>query len=154
MEYRKYFLFLVMVFFASFAHAADKTPDVKAALSEWVAAVESHDAAKVVSLYDKDSVMLSAFAIDPITTHAGLTEYYKKVVAEPGINIEVTAQDPRVFGNVAVNTGLYRFQWTQDGEPMDEPARFSFVYVLKDGKWSIISHHSSRVPGTTIKEVK
>ncbi len=131
--------------------AQNKTPDVGAALTEWVHAIEAHDAPKVVALYDKDSVMLSAFAVDPITTHAALLEYYKKVVAEPQIDINVTKQDPRVSGNVAVNTGLYTFHWVQDGETMDIPARFSFVYVLKDGKWSIISHHSSRVPGSAKK---
>ncbi len=143
----KKLLVVLLCVFPTFAFAADKTADVRAALTEWVQAVEKHDAEKVVSLYDADSVMLSAFAVDPITTHAGLMEYYKKVVNEPGISIDVTAQDIRTFGNVAVNTGLYTFHWVQDGETMDVPARFSFVYVLKNGKWSIISHHSSRVPG-------
>mgnify|MGYP002784759605 CR=1 FL=1 len=143
----KKLLVLLLCFFPAFASAAPKTPDVKLALAEWVAAVESKDVKKIVSLYDKDSVMLSAFAVDPITSHKGLAGYYTKVVAEPEISIKVVKQDARVFGDVAVNTGLYNFYWVQDGEPMDIPARFSFVYVLKDGKWSIISHHSSRVPG-------
>lgn len=128
--------------------AKDSTPDVHAALKDWVAAVESHDAERVVNLYDENSMMLSAFAIHPLTTHKELLDYYKKVVAEPNVHITVTKEDVRQFGNVAVNTGLYRFHWTQDGEPMDDPARFSFVYVLKDGKWVIISHHSSIVPGS------
>ena len=143
----KKLLVLLLCFCPAFAQAAPKTPDVKAALTEWVDAIEVGDVEKVVSLYDRDSTMLSAFAIDPITSHKGLREYYKKVVNEPEIDITVTAQDVRIFDNVAVNTGLYTFHWVQDGEAMDIPARFSFVYVLKNGKWSIISHHSSRVPG-------
>ena len=138
---------LLLCLLPAFAQAAPKIPDVKAALTEWVEAIETGDVEKVVSLYDRDSTMLSAFAIDPITTHEGLRQYYKKVVNEPDISIDVTAQDVRIFDNVAVNTGLYTFHWVQDGETMDVPARFSFVYVLKNGKWSIISHHSSRVPG-------
>lgn len=128
-------------------HAVEPRPAVKEALVEWVRALEAHDAARAVALYDKDSVMLSAFAIDPITTPEGLLKYYKKVVGQQNIHIVVTAENIREFGDVAVNTGLYRFHYEQEGEPMDYPARFSFVYVLKDGKWTIISHHSSIVPG-------
>ncbi|MFO0389064.1 MAG: SgcJ/EcaC family oxidoreductase [Alphaproteobacteria bacterium] len=139
--------FALCSFWVVAAEKAPSTPDVKAALNAWVEAIETGDVEKVVALYDKNSTMLSAFAIEPITSHKGLTEYYKKVVNEPEISIDVTTQDVRIFDNVAVNTGLYTFHWVQDGETMDVPSRFSFVYVLKDGKWAIISHHSSRVPG-------
>lgn len=139
-------LCLLLVLFPMVAHAQERPP-VGDALTQWVSAIESKDAAKAVALYGNDAVMLSAFAIDPITTRDGLLSYYKKVVAEPDININVTKQDIREFGDVAMNTGLYRFQWAQDGEPMDVPARFSFVYQLQGGKWIIISHHSSVVPG-------
>jgi uncharacterized protein (TIGR02246 family) len=137
--------------FPSFAYAQAKTPDVKAALSEWVQRVETGTVDDIVSLYDKDSVMLSAFAVAPMTSHDQLRGYYKKVVMEPNRKVDVTTQDVRQFGNVATNTGLYVFHFEQDGEPVDVPARFTFVYVLKDGKWSIISHHSSRVPGTKMQ---
>ena len=92
--------------------------------------------------------MLSAFAVDPLTTPDQLRAYYGKVVKEPNRKIDVTRQDVRRFGNVASNTGLYVFHYEQDGEPVDLPARFTFVYVLDGGKWKIISHHSSIVPGT------
>ena len=128
------------------AFAVDKTPDVKQALSAWVSAVEKGTVEQIVALYDKDSVMLSAFANDPITSQKGLAAYYGKVVREPNRKVDVQAQDVRVFGNVASSTGLYTFHYDQDGETLDLPARFTFVYVLKDGQWKIISHHSSRVP--------
>ena len=133
------------------AQAEDKAPPVEGALRAWVSAVETGTADDIVSLYDKDSVMLSAFATDPLTSHAQLRDYFGKVVKEPNRKVDVTAQDVRRFGNVASNTGLYVFHFEQDGEPMDIPARFTFVYVLSGGKWSIISHHSSIVPGTPKK---
>ncbi|MGE3714706.1 MAG: nuclear transport factor 2 family protein [Alphaproteobacteria bacterium] len=148
----KKLLLALFCLFPLSASAVDETPAVREALKEWVAAIEARDVARTVALYDKDSVMLSAFAIDPITTHEGLTQYYTKVVGEPGIRIVVSKQDIRNFGNVAVNTGLYRFQYTQDGEPMDIPARFSFVYVKTVDDWKIISHHSSIVPGAPNQE--
>ncbi len=148
----KYFaVVLGLAIMPSLAMAQNKTPDVKQALAVWVKAVESGTPDEIAALYDKDSVMLSAFANDPITSHSGLKAYYGKVVREPNRKVDVMAQDVRVFGDVASNTGLYTFHYTQDGEPLELPARFTFVYVLKDGQWKIISHHSSRVPNAGVK---
>ena len=144
---RKIFLGLIVGLLPCFAFAESQQPPVEAALTDWVKAVETGTVDDIVALYDKDSMMLSAFAVDPLTTHAQLRDYFGKVVKEPNRKVDVTKQDVRIFGNVASNTGLYQFHFTQEGEPMDFPARFTFVYVLKDGKWSIISHHSSIVPG-------
>lgn len=126
-------------------------PDVKAALAEWVTAVESGDAERVVALYDNNAIFFSTFAVKPMKTQEARLEYYKKAVAEPNVKIDVLESHPHVYGNVAVNSGLYTFHYTQDGEPMTIPARFSFTYILRDGKWVIIDHHSSKVPGTQAK---
>lgn len=143
----RFLLIAFLVVFSFAAQAADK-PDVNAALAEWVAAVKSGDAAKVVALYDKDAVFFSTFAVKPMKTQSERLSYYKKVVAEPDIEIEILESHPHVFGGVATNSGLYTFYYTQDGEPMTIPARFSFTYLFAGGKWIIIDHHSSKVPGT------
>lgn len=126
-------------------HAADHPP-VEAMLTKWVAAVESGDAQKVVALYDNDAIFFSTFAIKPMKTQAERLAYYRKAVAEPDVKIDIVESHPHIFGDVAVNSGLYTFHYTQDGEPMEIPARFTFTYMLKGGEWVIIDHHSSRVP--------
>jgi uncharacterized protein (TIGR02246 family) len=131
--------------FPAFAQK-EKAPDVKEALAAWVAAVESGDADSIVDLYDPRAIMISTFAQKPMLSHGAMMKYYKKVVSNPDIKIDVEEQHPRSFGNTAVNTGLYTFHYTEDGEPVTIPARFSFTYVLRDGKWMIVDHHSSRVP--------
>lgn len=145
---KRFFLVLFSALFLPAMASAQTAPDVKSALSAWTKALETGTVDEIVSLYDKDAVMLSAFAIDPLTTTEQLKKYYSKVVKEPNRTVDVTAQDVRQFGNVATNTGLYVFHYTQEGEPVDVPARFTFVYTLQNGQWKIISHHSSRVPGT------
>jgi hypothetical protein len=148
----KYFLgFLLFLALPLVAQAADK-PDVSTALTEWVAAVESGDAVKVVALYDKDAIFFSTFAVKPMKTQAERLGYYKKAVAEPDIKIDINESHPYIFGDVAINSGLYTFHYTQDGEPMTIPARFSFTYILQGGKWVIVEHHSSRVPGSDNKK--
>lgn len=134
-----------MFLFSTPVFAAD-TPKVEDAIKGWKAAVEGRNIDKIVSFYDKKAIMFPAFAIKPLTTRAQLTEYYKKVTANPDVKVEITETHPRQFGNVALNSGLYKLSYTQEGEEVVIPSRFSFTYILKDGKWVIVDHHSSKVP--------
>jgi hypothetical protein len=55
----------------------------------------------------------------------------------------------RVYGDLAINTGTYTFigpARDAAGKPISRPARFSFVYRNRDGRWLIVDHHSSAVP--------
>jgi hypothetical protein len=140
-------VFAVSVMLAGAVYAAStKTPDVSDALKQWEAAVESRNIDKVVSYYDKKAIMFPAFAIKPLTTRAQLTEYYRKVTSNPDVKVEITETHPRQFGNVALNSGLYTLSYTQEGESIVIPSRFSFTYILSGGKWVIVDHHSSKVP--------
>jgi hypothetical protein len=138
-------IIFAMFLFSTPVFAAD-TPKVEDAIKGWKAAVESRNIDKIVSFYDKKAIMFPAFAIKPLTTRAQLTEYYKKVTANPDVKVEITETHPRQFGNVALNSGLYTLSYTQEGESIVIPSRFSFTYILKDGKWVIVDHHSSKVP--------
>ncbi len=122
------------------------TPEIASALDSWKGAVEGGDAEAIVALYDKNAIMISTFVQQPITKRADLLSYYKKVVSNPDVRVEVQESHPRRFGNVAVNTGRYTLSYTQEGEEVVVPARFSFVYQLQGGKWVIVDHHSSAVP--------
>ncbi len=126
--------------------AAKGVPEVAAALEDWKNAVEDGSAEAIVALYDKKTIMISTFVQNPITNREGLLGYYKKVVANPDVRVEIQETHPRKFGNIAVNTGRYTLSYTQEGEEVVIPARFSFVYQLQGNKWMIVDQHSSRVP--------
>ena len=121
-------------------------PDVQLALSEWKAAVESASLDDIMKLYDKNAIMISTFAQEPLTKHEQIIGYFKKVIVNPDIKVDIEDSHPRIFGNVAVNSGSYTLSYTQEGETVSIPARYSFVYVLQGGKWLIVDQHSSRVP--------
>ncbi len=127
-------------------------PDVAAALDEWKAAVESNDETKIMELYDKKAVMISTFVQHPMNKFDMIFNYYKKVVANPDVRVEIQEEYPRRYGDMAINSGMYTLSYTQEGEEVSIPARFSFVYQLQGGKWIIVDHHSSAVP--LPKEVK
>ena len=121
-------------------------PEVGSALENWKEAVEGGDAEAIVRLYDKKAIMISTFVQNPITSNAALLGYYKKVVANPDVRVEIEEEHPRKFGNMAVNTGRYVLSYTQEGEEVIVPARFSFTYQLQGKKWVIVDHHSSAMP--------
>ena len=99
-----------------------------------------------MKLYDKNAIMISTFAQEPLTKHEQIIGYFKKVIVNPDIKVDIEDSHPRIFGNVAVNSGRYTLSYTQEGETVSIPARYSFVYVLQGGKWLIVDQHSSRVP--------
>ena len=64
-------------------------------------------------------------------------------------NLKVTPQSEIIRfegSDIAINTGLYTFSFTQNGKKVKVPARFTFVYEKDDGKWEIEDHHSSMLP--------
>ncbi len=65
----------------------------------------------------------------------------------PGLRmIEYNPSPPRVYGDLAIHLGDYVFAWdTPDGE-VQVPARFSFVYRKEGDDWTIVEHHSSKMP--------
>lgn len=42
--------------------------------------------------------------------------------------------------------GYYTFTYTKNEETQTLPARYSFVYVKRNGQWMIVDHHSSAMP--------
>ena len=121
-------------------------PDIQAALIDWKAAVESASFDDIMKLYDKHAIMISTFAQNPMTKREQIAGYFKKVIVNPDIKIDIEESHPRIFGNFAINSGRYTLSYTQEGEPISIPARFSFAYALEGGKWLIVDQHSSRVP--------
>ena len=120
--------------------------DVDGALTQWKEAVEGGNVDAIMKLYDKHAIMISTFAQDPLTKREQIEGYFKRVIVNPDIKVEIEDTHPRTFGTMAVNSGRYTLSYTQEGEQVTIPARFSVVYSLEGGKWLIVDQHSSRVP--------
>lgn len=141
-----HFAVLAVALAASPAFAKTDKAEVDDQIEVWKSAVESGNVDAIMGLYDRSAVMISTFMQKPMTRRAQIKDYYKQVVKNPDVHVEIEETHPRVYGAAAVNSGRYTLSYTQDGEPVSIPARFSFTYVQKDGKWIIVDHHSSRVP--------
>ncbi|MGH8336619.1 MAG: DUF4440 domain-containing protein [Gammaproteobacteria bacterium] len=116
----------------------------------WLKAVSAADGdpAPMLKFYAPDAILVATYS--PVLLHNNngeLAGYFKKFTALPKISGTTQDLQTRVYGNFAINTGLYTFTYeTPDSEPVVVPARFTFVYQHVGDKWLIVDHHSSIVP--------
>lgn len=125
---------------------ADTAKDVEATTQQWIAAFNRKSATDIVALYAKDAVFFGTTSPILRDTPALVQDYFKNIGNAGDSTISMGDHRVQVFGNVAINTGFYTRSSTQDGKVVQNPARFTFVYQLRQGKWVIVEHHSSVLP--------
>lgn len=133
---------------ATIAPAAD-IESVKQALVTWLDTVKNKQPADITALYAEDGILLSTLKNKPFTTQAERLEYFKNFKTNKGLRGEIIEQHPKLLGNgFAMNNGTYIFRFEKDGNTVEVPARFTYVYRMDNGVWKIIAHHSSKMPET------
>ena len=125
---------------------ADAAKDVEAATQQWISAFNRKSAPEIVGLYAKDAVFFGTTSPVLRDTPALVQDYFKNIGAAGG-TISMGDHRVQVLGDVAINTGFYTRTAVQDGKEVKNPAWFTFVYQLRQGKWMIVEHHSSVLPG-------
>jgi uncharacterized protein (TIGR02246 family) len=129
---------------------AAPTDDVRAATQAWIDGMNSHDAERVVALYDDEAVLWGTRSPSLRDTPTTIRDYFTVLRSvPPSYKVSLGEQRIRVYGDIAINTGSYTFTEERDGKTISRPARFSFVYRIRDGRWLIVDHHSSVVPAPT-----
>jgi len=128
------------------AWAGDKE-DVAAATAKWAEVFTDDNPDPILALYDKEAVMWGTLSPTRRDDPAAIRDYFVKAFkALPGHKVTFGDQLIRVYGNTAINTGYYTFSFVKDGEAKSLPARYSFVYVKRNGDWKIVDFHSSKMP--------
>ena len=126
---------------------ADPKEDVGAATQAWADAMTSHDIDRVLALYDSEAVLWGTRSPTLRDTPPALREYFNILrTVPPSYKAVLGEQRIRIYGDIAINTGTYTFSEVRDGKEINRPARFSFVYRNRGGRWLIVDHHSSAVP--------
>ena len=137
---------LLILSFPSLTAAGPKE-DVAAATQAWIAAMTSHDPERVVALYDSEAVLWGTRSPTLRDNPATVRDYFNILrTVDPSYKVVLGEQRIRVYGGMAINSGTYTFSEVRDGQPTSRPARFSFVYRQRDGRWLIVDHHSSAAP--------
>jgi uncharacterized protein (TIGR02246 family) len=139
-------------------HAAWAGPEdeVHARFEQWIATCNSHDADRLSQIYDQDARLLSTGGNEkPLDGRETIRIYFNPFLKR-GDTVAFDHDDAiKIVSDVGVETGYYHFN-VQDanGKPDVWVARYTFVFVKKDGNWMIAHHHSSRVPNLTAGPVR
>jgi uncharacterized protein (TIGR02246 family) len=140
-------LFALLVLCSPSPTPAAPRDDVAAATKAWIEAMNSRDPEKVVALYDSDAILWGTVSPTLRDTPMAIRDYFKTLPTfPPEFRGVVNEERIRVYGDIAINSGAYTFSTMRDGKPATIPARFSFVYRNRDGRWLIVDHHSSAMP--------
>ena len=120
---------------------------VAAATAAWVEAFNSRDPARIAALYDGDAVLIGADAKAPAVGKAAIAAYFAGAPKRPMDRAALGEHDVRVYGATAIDSGLCNFFVVNGGRAAVTPVRYTFVYRKRGGKWLIVQHHASRIPG-------
>ena len=147
MKYPVIFAAVVVIFLTGTPIFAGPKEDIAATTQAWVDAMNSHDAERVVALYDPEAVFWGTRSAELRDNPAAVRDYFKIFKTIPtSYKVVLDEQRIRVYGDTAINTGAYTFSEIRDDKPFVRPARFTFVYLKRDGRWMIVDHHSSVKP--------
>lgn len=129
------------------AARADDRADVEAATARWIDAFNRRDIDAIVALYASDAVFLGTSSPVLRTSPALVREYFDGLKRlGPDARQVLGEHRVQLFGDVAVSSGFYALHRLQDGKATESPARFTFVYQRRAGRWVIVTHHSSALP--------
>ncbi len=143
-------LCLACLLFAATARADDAdTAEVTAATAAWIEAFNARDPQRIAALYAPDAAFRGTISPTLRLPPEAVLEYFQSsVTRRPKLRMTLVDEHPRVYGDIAINTGAYTSREPRDDGEVVQASRFTFVYRKQDGRWMIIEHHSSRVPGS------
>tara|TARA_B100001123_G_scaffold264513_1_gene294618 strand:- start:125 stop:520 length:396 start_codon:yes stop_codon:yes gene_type:complete len=120
-------------------------------VQKWLKAISSNDAGSIVSLYKKDAVLLGTLDGKVRKGTENIREYFDYFVSlRPRGLITYIVCHEICSGAAATADGLYELELYDSDKPTKVNARFTFVLEKGPTDWKIISHHSSKMPGTQI----
>jgi uncharacterized protein (TIGR02246 family) len=120
--------------------------EIAALFDQWNAALATGNPENVADLYAPNAVLLPTLSNQIRTNRAEIVDYFTHLLeSKTQGRIDraiITVIDPQT----AINTGIYTFALTQDDQPQNVQARYTFAYQKQNGKWLIVNHHSSKMP--------
>jgi uncharacterized protein (TIGR02246 family) len=131
------------------AAAAAPADEVVAAVQAWAAAYDSRSPERITALYAPDAVFWGTGSPTLRDTPALIAEYFKNMAAQPQARVEIAAPKVQIWGDLAAASGIYTFTDVRNGDTVRRPARFTFVFQRRGGRWVIVDHHSSAMPAQT-----
>ena len=100
---------------------------------------------RIVQLYSPKAVLLPTF--EKIKTgRKEIAGYFSEFMKKEGLCGKIDSLTTKNLGNGLATSGIYTFNFKENGKPQTQRARFTYVFKPHDGNWLIESHHSSVIP--------
>ena len=115
---------------------------IAALFEEWNTALQTGEPRNVTALYESNAILLPTISNQVRHNHEEIEDYFIHFLAK-GPKGVINESNIRTFGNVAINSGIYTFTFS-DGDSVQ--ARFTYVYRWNGQRWLIVEHHSSALP--------
>src|SRR5512134_744927 len=91
--------------------------EIAKATQAWIDAMSSHDAQRVLALYDPEAVLWGTRSPTLRDNPATVREYFNILrTVPPSYKAVLGEQRIRVYGDIAINTGTYTFSEVRDGK--------------------------------------
>jgi uncharacterized protein (TIGR02246 family) len=127
--------------------ASDDDPEVLAAIEAWIAAFDARDPARIAALYAPDAVLWGTVSQEIRTTPDDVLAYFREsATTRPRLRMQLGECHVRMLGDAACVSGAYTAIDPAEEGDLVMPLRFTFVLAKRDSKWTIVTHHSSRMP--------
>ena len=99
----------------------------------WNRALQTGNPDNVVACYAENAILLPTVSAKVRHNHEEIRDYFVHFLAKKPYG-KITEQNIRIYGNIAINSGLYTFTLTESGVATDVAARFTFAYQKYDDR--------------------
>ena len=123
---------------------------IAALFDRWNAALQTLDPKAVAALYAPDAVLLPTVSNQVRRTPAEIEDYFVRFLQKRPRGTILQA-NIRIFGDLAIDSGVYAFDLTTEEGDTPVLCRYTFVYRRDGDDWRIIEHHSSFMPEYTAR---
>lgn len=118
----------------------------------WNASLQTGDPDKVVANYAPNAILLPTVSNKVRHNQAERREYFEQFLKlKPKGTIN--ERNIHIYGDTAIDSGIYTFSLVKDGQPTEVKARYTFVYHKQGDQWLIVEHHSSALPESPEQEI-
>lgn len=131
-------------------HPAADSSHAEGVVRRWVEAINRGRPQEAAALYTGNALLLPTFSTHALDTEAGRNEYFQMLASRRGLSVSLHEKTLRIrciSESVQIASGIYRFSFEIDDEPLTFEARFTWVMDFSKPR-PIQHHHSSQVPRT------
>ena len=111
----------------------------------WNTSLKTLDPDAVTANYSDDAVLLPTVSNTPRLNHAEIRDYFVHFLLKHPEG-KIDSRTIKLGCNTAMDMGVYTFKLKDSKATKSVQARYTFQYVIENGKWVIEHHHSSAMP--------